>query len=81
MGGWRLAFGVRRSCSSSSSRLRPVVWNSGRLRRAGCPQIRPRGVMEYWSTGVLSELHPPSAGLESWAKFWCLTAHKRRTIF
>jgi hypothetical protein len=32
-----------------------------RPRRRPRPRIRPRGVMEYWSVGVL--LHPASAGL------------------
>ena len=39
-----------------------------RPRRRPRPRIRPRGVMEYWSIGVLeyraeSELHPASVGL------------------
>ena len=32
------------------------VGQAGRLRRAGCPRIRLRGVMEYWSVGVLRQV-------------------------
>jgi hypothetical protein len=31
------------------------------LRRKGCPRTRPRGVMEYWSFGVLRKVRIATA--------------------
>ena len=44
------------------------------LRRTGCPRIRPRGVLECWSNGVMeccakSEKHPDSGSEMLRAKF------------